>query len=232
MVDLHVILPTYNEVGAIQSVLNEWKKELDKLKIKYRFVVSEDGSDDGTAELLHIIERKYNLLLSQSKKRRGYGKAVLDGLHVSNSQYILCIDSDGQCDPLNFSIFWSNKNQSDVIIGWRTQRADSNQRKLFSSLFKLFFNFFFPNKIHDPSAPYVLFKRKTVMPYVSYLSKFNEGFWWGFIGMCTKKKLTVSEIKICHKPRLKGDTQIYKLNKIPEVAIRNIIEIIRLRFQK
>lgn len=232
METLSIVLPVYNERDSIEIVLKEWKNTLQKLKISYAFVICEDGSTDGTSTFLKKIKKKYNFQLSQVKKRRGYGGAVIDGIMLAKSTYILSIDSDGQCDPQDFSKIWNKKSKADVIIGWRKKRADAFQRKIFSKLFFTLHKILFFHNIHDPSAPFVLYKKETVFPYLKYLRYLKEGFWWGFIGMCIKKRLSLYEIKINHKFRLKGDTVVYKANKIPSIAIRNIMGLFKLKFSK
>ncbi len=229
---LGIIFPVYNERNTIEKVLSEWKSHLAKFKIDYIFIICEDGSTDGTAEFLKEIQKKYKLILDQVKYRRGYGSAVIDGIRRAQSVYILCVDSDGQCDPKDFKKFWDKREKSDILIGWRKKRADNKQRKIFSKMFNTFFKIIFYIKIHDPSAPYVLFKKKTISPHIKYLRFLKEGFWWGFIGTCSKKNLKIREIPINHRDRFAGDTQVYKINKIPSIAIRNLLGLIRLKLTK
>jgi len=229
MVQLTIILPVYNEKDSIEIVFKEWKYELDKQNIRYSFVVCEDGSTDGTKELLVKLQKKYSLIINQKKERRGYGRAVIDGIKTVQSEYILCVDSDGQCDPKDFHTFWKNKEKAGILIGWRKNRADPLQRKIFSSLFKTIFVILFPTTIHDPSAPFVLFKKSTITPHASHLVYLKEGFWWGFIGMCVKKNLTVHEIPINHRKRIKGDTQVYRANKLLGIFFRNLYGLYKLK---
>lgn len=229
---LTIILPVYNERETIEYVLKEWRRELHKYKIKYYFVVCEDGSTDGTSEYLAKNKHRYNLILNKKKERRGYGPAVIDGIKTANSKYILCVDSDGQCDPTDFKKFWNNKDKADILIGWRTQRADSNQRKLFSLMFKILFKLLFPTSIHDLSAPFVLFKKDTIVPYLKYLKYLREGFWWGFVGTCMKKNLSIFEIPINHRNRASGKTNVYKMNRIVFIAYSNIRGLLKLKFEK
>jgi glycosyltransferase involved in cell wall biosynthesis len=225
-----IIFPVYNEKETIEHVLKEWEIEFIKQKVIYEFVVCEDGSTDGTSEFLKKIKEKYNLNLNQAKKRRGYGGAVIDGIRSAKYKYLLSIDSDGQCDPKDFTKFWKNRNKADILIGWRTIRADAIQRKLFSTLFKIVFKILFPTTIHDPSAPFVLYKKKTILPYLKYYKFLKEGFWWGFIGTAVKKNLTIYELPINHRNRLNGETVVYKANKIPSIAIRNLIGLFKIKF--
>lgn len=226
---LTIIFPVYNEKDSIEHVLKEWITELHKLHITYNIIICEDGSTDGTTTLLRKIQPLYKFEYNHKNTRRGYGGAVLDGIRAAKTPYILCVDSDGQCDPRDVKQFLSHKTDSDILIGWRTRRADASQRLIFSKLFHIFFQILFPTSIHDPSAPYVLFKKETVLPILHYLNYLQEGFWWGFIGACNKKHLKVQELPIHHRSRFLGDTQVYHLKKIPSIAIRNAIGLIRLK---
>jgi len=232
MVSLSIVLPVFNERNSIEDVLKEWSSELKKQKINYEFVICEDGSTDGTSEFVRIIQKKYKLVLNQVKYRRGYGGAVIDGIKTANSEYILSIDSDGQCDAKDVKKFWEKREKADVIIGWRTERADTVQRRFFSFLFKTVFKTLFPTKIHDPSAPFVLYKKKTVFPYLKYFKFLKEGFWWGFIGAAVKKNLTIYELPMNHRLRLNGETVVYKTNKIPSIAFRNLVGLFKLKLEK
>jgi dolichol-phosphate mannosyltransferase len=229
MTQVSIVLPVFNERNSIESVLKEWRRELNKLTLTYEFVICEDGSTDGTSEFLQKIQKKYSLVLNQVKIRRGYGGAVIDGIRTAKSKYILSIDSDGQCDPKDFKKFWKNKNKADITIGWRTDRADAIQRKAFSFMFKTIFKILFPISLHDPSAPFVLYQKKTVLPYLKYYKFLKEGFWWGFIGTAVKKGLSVYELPMNHRNRLNGETVVYKTNKIPSIAFRNLIGLIKLK---
>jgi len=230
MTQVSIILPVYNERKTIESVLKEWKKELIKLKIGYEFVICEDGSTDGTSEFLRNIQKKYSLVLNQVKTRRGYGGAVIDGIITAKSKYLLSIDSDGQCDAADFSNFWKNRDKADILIGWRTKRADAIQRKIFSFLFKTVFKILFPTTIHDPSAPFVLYRKKTVLPYLKCFKYLKEGFWWGFIGTAVKKGLSIFELPMNHKVRLNGETVVYSTDKVPGIALRNLVGLFKLKF--
>jgi glycosyltransferase involved in cell wall biosynthesis len=226
---LSIIFPVYNERESIEPVMKEWSDHLKKLGLTYQIIICEDGSTDGTPEFVRSIAKKYNILFDHQDFRRGYGGAVLDGIRLAKTPYILCVDSDGQCDPKDLQTFLDHREDADVLIGWRTKRADATQRLVFSGLFRMLFQSLFPTAIHDPSAPYVLFKKTTVLPYLKYFTYLKEGFWWGFIASCTKVGLTVKEFPVNHRDRFMGDTQVYHLKKIPSIAFRNALGLIRLK---
>ncbi|MCL4338820.1 glycosyltransferase family 2 protein [Patescibacteria group bacterium] len=230
---LSIILPVFNEKEVIEYVLSEWKTLLEKNKIPFNFVICEDGSTDGTKELLKRLKLNYPIILNQKRKRRGYGNAVLDGIKSALSEFLLCVDSDGQCDPEDFLKFWKERMSADILIGRRRERSDPLQRKVFSNLFRIVHKTLFTTSIHDPSTPFVLFRKKVVTPYINYLTYLNEGFWWGFIAMAVKAKLSVNEIPINHRKTLCSvKTKVYTLDKIPSIAFRNLLGLFRLYFTK
>ncbi|MCL4374993.1 glycosyltransferase family 2 protein [Patescibacteria group bacterium] len=229
MTQLSLIFPVYNERLTIETVLQEWMVRLKQLKINYEMVVCEDGSTDGTSQLLRAIKNKYRLVLNQSVRRRGYGPAVIDGIKTAKGEYLLSVDSDGQCDPADFISFWKRRGARQVIIGWRKKRVDAPQRLLFSYLFHQVFSRLFPTSIHDPSAPFVLYRKKDIIPHLDSLVFLKEGFWWGFVAMCVKNKIPLIELPIHHRARLNGNTQVYRVVRLPKIIWSNLFGLIRLR---
>ena len=91
--------------------------------------------------------------------KKGYGQGVISGIIAAKYEYILCIDSDGQCMPDSFGEFFTNKDVADILIGNRKPRRDPKIRIIYSRLFKLVHDYLFNSKIKDPSCPYVLAKK-------------------------------------------------------------------------
>ena len=57
----------------------------------------------------------------------------------------------------------------------------------------------------------------------------KEGFWWEFYAWCIKKDLNIVEIPIKHFNREYGNTVVFTLRRIPKIAYRNILGLIKLR---
>ena len=229
MNSLSIILPTYNEVKSLEHVLSVWNNYLKKSKIKYEFVICEDGSTDGTKDLILKLTKKFPIVNESSIERRGYGGGVLAGIRASHNDYILCIDSDGQCMPDSFGILWKNRAKSDILIGIRSPRMDPFLRKVYSYLFFVLHKILFPSLIKDPSCPYILANKKIYLKMVPFLIFMREGFWWGFIGAALKFKINIRQYRIQHYARYDGSSVVYKFHKMPSIIFRNIIGLIKLR---
>ncbi len=234
--ELSVIFPIYNEQETIKETLLEWRDTLDKLQIKYEIILAEDGSTDNTKNILNnLLINNGDLFVSNIEdQKRGYANAIRSSIKIAKGKYILNVDSDGQCDPKDFINFWKKRDllENGIIIGHRFNRKDSLQRLLMSKFFLVLHRILFFSKVKDPSCPYILSKNEFFVEINSYLKFMVEGFWWGFIAICLKKNIQIYQIKINHRLRLSGQTNVFHLNKIPLIALRNIYGLIKLKFLK
>ena len=234
--ELSVIFPIYNEQETIKETLLEWRNTLDKLQINYEIILAEDGSTDNTKDILiDLLINNRDLFVSNIEdKKRGYANAIRSSVKIAKGKYILNVDSDGQCDPKDFINFWKKRDhlENSIIIGHRYNRKDSLQRLLMSKFFLILHRVLFFSRVKDPSCPYILSKNEFFVKINPYLKFMVEGFWWGFIAICLKKNIQIYQVKINHRLRLSGQTNVFHLNKIPSIALRNIYGLIKLRFLK
>lgn len=231
---ISIVLPVHNEYENLELLLIEWSSELNLLtNISYEFVLVEDGSTDGTKDLIKKLEHKYPIINLSSDDKRGYTKAVLDGILASTGNYILCTDSDNQIKVKSLIDNINNlPPKNHFLIGYRNPRKDSLNRILYSKSFKIFHSILFSSKLKDPSCPFVIGKKEEFerLPK-NLLLKMREGFWWGFIAICKKMKIEFNEVPIEHFKRKKGAAG-YGIKKLPEIIIRNTIGLIQIKLSK
>lgn len=231
---ISIVFPVHNEYENLELLLKEWSLELNLFSnISYEFVLVEDGSTDGTKNLIKKLEQKYPIINLSTDKKRGYTRAVLDGVMASNGSYILCTDSDNQIKVKSFIDNINNlplKNQ--FLIGYRNPRKDPLNRILYSKLFKIFHNILFNSNLKDPSCPFVIGKKEEFerLPK-NLLLEMREGFWWGFVAICKKMKIDFKEVAIEHFERKKGVAS-YGIKKLPLIIIRNFIGLIQIKLSK
>ena len=133
--NLQILMPVHNEANNIGKQITKISNILKK-KIKFTFLICEDGSDDGTLEILKKLQRKFKIKVISKKKKQGYSMAVMSGIKRASGDYLLIMDSDGQCDPKQIFKFWNVRDQSDIIAGYRIKRKDFLYRKFFSDFAK------------------------------------------------------------------------------------------------
>jgi dolichol-phosphate mannosyltransferase len=224
---LEILLPVHNEAECIENTIREIYQVVAP-QVAMRFIICEDGSADGTKEVLQKLSRLYPIRLIASDERKGYSRAIIDGMKTLDADYLLCLDSDGQCDPKDFAKFWEIRDQQDVAIGRRSHRYDSFLRKALSGMFYLFYQFLNRVPVHDPSCPFVLAQRDVVDRLVSELGEMRQGFWWEFTARVHHRGYSIRELSINHRPRAAGRTQVYRLALLPGIGYRHFVALFRI----
>jgi glycosyltransferase involved in cell wall biosynthesis len=222
--DVEVLLPVHNEGESIEATMRGMYSELSKVA-RTGFIVCEDGSKDNSKEVLRHVAEELPIRLNLSDDRKGYSKAMREGMDMLEADYLLCLDSDGQCDPKDFAGFWKVRESADVVIGWRTERADPLVRRIFSRFFFLIYQAVFRVPVHDPSCPYVLMSKPVAKRMAQELGSMKEGFWWEFVARTTRLGFTIRELPIHHQLRSAGVTQVYKWQRMPEIFFRHVAAI-------
>ncbi len=231
---ISIVLPIHNEYENLRILLKEWDNGLNKIKnFPYEFVLVEDGSTDGTKDLIKELEKEYPILNLSTEKKRGYTKAVIDGINFSNGEYILCTDSDNQIKVESLIENIDNLPiKNSFLFGFRNPRKDPINRIIYSKLFKIFHDILFNSKLKDPSCPFVIGKNSDFKKLpIKQLNQMREGFWWGFVGTAIKMKMNFKEVPIIHYKREKGEAG-YKIPNLPSIILRNLIGLIKIRFAK
>jgi glycosyltransferase involved in cell wall biosynthesis len=227
---IDVVVPVHNEGTSIGVTLREfYDKVAVRSKIPIRFVVCEDGSNDDTVPVLRAVASDLPLKLISDPVRKGYSRAVIDGLRESDTEWVACIDSDGQCDPDDFPHLAALRNGADLIIGWRTLRSDPWIRKLMSRAFGVVYRVYFDVRLHDPSCPYILIRRISLKRILAgNVGILRQGFWWEFVARATALGLTIKEAPVHHRIRSSGKTQIYQPANVPRIAMEHLFGLQKL----
>ena len=115
---LSVVIPVFNEVQTIESVLKMVAKTLPD--VHKEIVVVDDGSTDGTRELLASHEADdYRLVLQP--QNRGKGAALRAGFEAASGDVIVIQDADLEYDPQDWGDMWRliDEGKADVVFGSR-----------------------------------------------------------------------------------------------------------------
>ena len=114
---LSIIIPAYNEEGAIGPTL----ERLEKLKfsIEHEVIIVDDGSTDKTFEIC----QKFPFTTLKHSVNKGYGAALKTGIRKSQGDRIIILDSDGQHDPDEINKFIDLLDEYDMVIGERSAES-------------------------------------------------------------------------------------------------------------
>ena len=165
MKELFVVMPVYNEEESITGVLHEWVPVLRSCTKDFTLCVLNDGSKDRTLQILRELEKKIPELEVIDKPNSGHGQSCIQGYRTAverGAQYVLQLDSDGQCDPSFFPAFWAERARHDVIYGFRNRREDGIQRYVISRFVSLYALLATGIWVKDANVPYRLIKRSAL----------------------------------------------------------------------
>jgi len=116
-----IIIPCYNEEDGIESTIDSLCRKLTPVK-EYELIAVDDGSNDGTADLLERITQCNQQISIQSHRTNcGYGAALKTGLHWASYDIVVIIDADGTYPQRKIldllRIF--EREQADMVVGAR-----------------------------------------------------------------------------------------------------------------
>lgn len=123
------IIPCMNEEGAIENTVSMcFAAEYPKEKIEV--IVINDGSTDGTADVLHRLQKKFtNLIVVTWTKNRGKRQAMYEGFQRANGEIVIQLDSDSYIVPETFYELiapFSDLRIGAVCAHAEPQNADKN----------------------------------------------------------------------------------------------------------
>ena len=128
-IKVSIVTPVHNEGDSIRHTLNEFFEFYQNSNFEVSFVVSEDGSSDNSVEEVKLVAENHPVVLISEPIRKGYSKAVIDGLSEVNTPVVSFIDSDGQCHPKDLQNLYEKFDGDNLVIGYRNPRQDNFVRK-------------------------------------------------------------------------------------------------------
>jgi glycosyltransferase involved in cell wall biosynthesis len=139
-VKLSVVLPCHNEVDNLPETLQKVDAILAEIfsapEGAAEIVVVDDGSQDGTADMVKQQSGCAPRRIVTHSDRRGYGAAVRSGLAAASGDRVVYMDADGQYDPQQISLFMSRMDSGfDVVAGIRVDRGDKLHRRAIGTMY-------------------------------------------------------------------------------------------------
>lgn len=159
--EISVVIPAYNEAENIDEVVKQIFNTLEHLFPKYELIVVDDGSNDGTYEIVNKLSSSFhNLKCIRFEDNRGYGAALREGFREAAFRYVFYTDSDGQFDIREIEKIMPIMDNCDMVAGFRLTREDNLFRRLSSAIYNQFVSFYLGIYFMDVNCSFKLFKRE------------------------------------------------------------------------
>lgn len=212
---------------SIGPVLKELYDEIAR-QVKMEIIVREGGSTDGTKEALIRLSQSIPLKPVLREEKRGFMRDVRDGLRQANTDYVLYIDSDGQYVASDFWNLYEKRDNYDMIIGYKTKRADPPHRIFLSKAFHAMVRVLFKLPLHDPDCGYRIMKKRVIDSIVEEVKFLEYSFWSEFTIRAFKKGFRLLEVPIQHRRRFSGSTKLYTPSKLLKIIIFQLVGLLKL----
>lgn len=232
MTDSIVIIPTYNEIENIESIIRK-VFSLDKL---FHVLIVDDNSPDNTSDEVRLLMQEFpdRLFLEKRMKKAGLGTAYVHGFKWSLQHgygYIFEMDADFSHNPDDLQKLYNmcHSGKADVAIGSRYVTGVNVvnwplNRVLMSYFASVYVKWITGMKIHDATAGFIAYKREVLetinldrVKFIGYAFQIEMKY------RAFAKKFRIVEVPIIFTDRTKGQSKMS--NAIIKEAVFGVISL-------
>jgi len=226
---ISLLMLVHNEAPVIEGVVRDYHREVIGRLPGSEFIVVEDGSRDGTTEILDGLRGELGLTVIHRDERRGYTAAMREALSLPKHDLVFFSDSDGQHDPRDFWKLANRIRTADLVIGVKSPRRDPWYRIVISRVFNALIAAMFGLRVSDINSGFRLMTRRLVDDLLR-----DE---WR-LRACIASELTIrahcrgyaiAEVPVRHRARPFGRSKGLPLSKIPRAVAHIVRELLVLR---
>lgn len=198
---LSVIIPVFNEAGTIEEII----RRVFATGLVDEIILVDDGSTDGTREILKKYEKKSQVQVILHERNQGKGAAIQTGLKNVSGELILIQDADLEYDPRDYEALLQpvREGLADVVYGSRflggPRRPILFWNMLANKILTLTTNILYNNILTDMETGYKLFKREVVQGM--HIKARGFDFEPEFTAKILKKRVRIYEVPIRFTPR-------------------------------
>ena len=233
--DLCVVVPVYNEEGAIETVLRKWTAALDALGVRYEIHVWNDGSKDATGAILsRCAAASGGRIVSHDKANSGHGPTILGGYRVAaeRAEWVFQMDSDDEMGPGSFRELWNRRERFDFLLGRRDGRRQPLARRIVSSVSRLSVRLFYGRGgVWDVNSPYRLMRVSAFAPFFRAIPDGTFAPNVLLSGLAARHRLRCFEMPVPQHDRKTGEVSIKKW-KLLKAAAKSFFQTIWFSFRR
>lgn len=211
-----VTVPIFNEAENIPTLYERIRAALDALDESWEVVFVNDGSRDGSAELLDAVAASdARVVVVHFPRNYGQTAAMMAGMDHARGAIIVPMDGDLQNDPADIAHLLEKLDEGfDVVSGWRKDRQDhAIKRNLPSRIANTIISRVSGVHLHDYGCSLKAYRRDALEGVKLYgeMHRFVPIYaaWNG---------ARVGEIPVQHHPRLHGESK-YGLERVFKVVL-------------
>jgi len=216
-----VVIPVHNEEKNIEPLYEEILAALEPLGEPFEIIYVNDGSTDGTGEVLRKLKaRDSRVRVLEMDRNRGEAAALTAGFFNARGEIVVSMDGDGQNDPAYIpDLLRKLREGYAVVSGWRMKRKEPLiTRKIPSFVANRLIGLITGIRVHDNGCSLKAYRAEIVKRI-----QIPHGFHRFIPAVFGVKNSEVAEVKIIDRPRRFGRTH-YGLKRTFEV-LRELLTI-------
>jgi glycosyltransferase involved in cell wall biosynthesis len=223
---LSIFFPAYNDSGTIASLVITALRTARKLTPDHEVIVINDGSKDGTAEILDELASIYpQVRVVHHEVNRGYGGALRSGFATATRELIFYTDGDAQYDPAEMSLLWRRFDETvDLVNGYKISRSDPMHRIVIGRIYHHTVKILFGLTVRDVDCDFRMMRR-TIFETVQ-LEKNSGVFCLEMMKKITDAGFRIAEVPVHHYHRAFGKSQFFNFRRLAKTAV----DVFRLWF--
>jgi len=221
---LSIVIPVYNEVDTVRLLHQAIQQALSDLSGGWEVVYVDDGSADGSLQVLEQVHNDDPLHTTIVALRRNFGQtaAIAAGIDHARGEIVCLMDADLQNDPSDIPMILDKIDEGyDVVSGWRIHRQDTFvTRTLPSRMANSLISYVTGVHLHDYGCTLKAYRREVLANFRLYgeMHRFIPAYAYS-VGA------KIAELPVKHHPRRFGKTK-YGLNR----TIKVVLDLFTVKF--
>jgi dolichol-phosphate mannosyltransferase len=209
---LSIVVPVYDERDSIAPLVHEITAALRDIT-SFEIVVVDDGSTDGTTEVLRRLKADMPWLrVLRHVANSGQSAAIHTGVKAARGAWIATLDGDGQNDPADLPRLIAQRDASapdvKMLTGWRVHRRDSGSRRWASTIANAIRARMLRDATPDTGCGTRLFEREAFLelPFFDHMHRYLPALMQraGWKTVC---------VPVNHRPRTSGVSKYGNLHR-------------------
>lgn len=218
-----VVVPIYNEIENLVPLYDAILEVVTPLELDLEMVLVNDGSTDGSRQLLdELAQKDSRIKVLHFVRNYGQTAAMSAGFNHATKELVITMDADLQNDPKDIPTLIARLDEgADVVCGWRKNRQDAYMTRTFPSrVANALISWLSKVHLHDYGCTMRVYKREFLkdLPLYGEMHRFIPIYvtWAG---------ARLVEIPVNHHPRTRGESK-YGLIRIFKV----LLDLITIKF--